>query len=463
VILEIFEELKENGSIIKKKEILSKNKDNKTFVDVLHLALSPRIKYYIKKIPNYTPTGELTLDDVLPNLKEFYTRSKTGNEAVDYLETLLSSLSERDAQVLIKIIEKDLKCGTNASLINAIIPKLIEETPYMGASGYNLKNLERMLKLGGVYSEIKMDGQYANGIIKDDVVFESRQGNVTYLDGIFDSLAILSKEYGDMVLNGELIMNGYDRYTSNGMISSLVSTMTKKASGKDVTKEYYGFHNTNGISIGEALDKIVYVIWDVIPYETYLDGQGTVGRAERLTATKNIVEFLKNKGVNNVRIIEYKLCSTKEEVFEHFQELLSEGQEGTIVKEASGTWKDGKPKSQMKFKLELDLDLLVTGLNEGSKNTKFEGKYSSLQVETACGQLVTNPAGINEAMIDYITENSSEMLGKIVMVTCSGLSKDRQGNYSLLHPRFKGFRDDKITVDSLEDCIRKEQEKKGLL
>jgi hypothetical protein len=41
-------------------------------------------------------------------------------------------------------------------------------------------------------------------------------------------------------------------------------------------------------------------------------------------------------------------------------------------------------------------------------------------------------------------------MGKIVVVKCSGISKDREGNYALLHPVFKEIRDDKTEADSLD-------------
>jgi hypothetical protein len=41
-------------------------------------------------------------------------------------------------------------------------------------------------------------------------------------------------------------------------------------------------------------------------------------------------------------------------------------------------------------------------------------------------------------------------MGKIVKVKCNGLSKDKDGNYSLLYPAFMEIRDDKTEADSLE-------------
>jgi len=56
--------------------------------------------------------------------------------------------------------------------------------------------------------------------------------------------------------------------------------------------------------------------------------------------------------------------------------------------------------------------------------------------------------------MDYITNNQDELMGKIVEIKCSGLSQDSEGNYSVLHPVYKMFRDDKETANTLEECIQ---------
>lgn len=460
MILRIFEELANNSSINKKKEILKSYKDNNTFKEVLIQALSPRIKFYIKKIPEFNPSGSLTIEEILPKLSKFSSREKTGNDAITYLQNLLNETNFRDAQVLIKIIEKDLKCGVNSSLVNATLGNIIPETPYMGASGYNIKNLDKMLAKGKIFSEVKMDGQYANCIVRNgEVYLESRGGNPTVLGNIFNSLSLINE---DIVLNGELIIQGVDRYTSNGMINSIVTTFKKMNEGKSVSKEIQNFESRHKVRFDDVIDDIRYIVWDIIYYDSYINGSETSPRYERLEKVKKICSFLNSKGVSLIKPIEYRLCETKEEVFSHFRELLYKNQEGTIVKEYSAPWEDGKPKTQMKFKLEMDLELIVTGFNEGTKGTKFEGKYSSIRVETSDGLLVTNPAGINEETVDFITENFESINGSLVTIRCSGLSKDSTGKYSLLHPRFVCFRDDKINADSLEEAIKKEKSIKGL-
>ena len=52
-IKEIFDEIANESSTNEKMNILSKYKDNELLIQVLYLANSKRIKFYIKQIPEY--------------------------------------------------------------------------------------------------------------------------------------------------------------------------------------------------------------------------------------------------------------------------------------------------------------------------------------------------------------------------------------------------------------------------
>jgi DNA ligase-1 len=179
---------------------------------------------------------------------------------------------------------------------------------------------------------------------------------------------------------------------------------------------------------------------------------------------KNLSETLSTIKNDNamVSIIENREVNTFEEAMEHFKEMLGRNEEGTILKAQTGEWKDGKPTWQIKLKLELTLDLVITGFNYGTKGTKNENVVSSLNAETSCGLLKTRPQGLKEDLMKEITENQDVLLGTIIEVKCSGLSFDNTGAYSLLYPAFKHFRDDKSVANSLEECIEIQNAALGL-
>ena len=108
------------------------------------------------------------------------------------------------------------------------------------------------------------------------------------------------------------------------------------------------------------------------------------------------------------------------------------------------------------------MDMRIIGFNYGTKGSKNEFLISSLQCESDCGIVKTDPAGLTEERMNYITENQDKIMGTIVEVQCSGLSQNSSGDWSTLHPRFMELRDDKDTCDDLASMQEIEDMAKGL-
>jgi DNA ligase-1 len=384
-------------------------------------------------------------------LLEIANRDVTGQNAIDRLTIWLGSVSADDAYIIERIIDKDCKIGMGTTFINKVFKGLIEETPYMGAVSFDEKKARKIFEKGGKgISQVKMDGRYCNAIIRGgEVEMESRQGEPTIVTGakFVEELAQLE----DCVLNGELTMDGIPRYESNGIIASIIDICGKKDSrtDKENEKKLAAFTEKHG-DFDEALSKIRYTVWDRITIDEHFDAKSTVPYSKR---TIELNKALKAIDVTHVSIVEGIVVNTYEEAMNHFQEILARGEEGTILKAYNGEWKDGKPTHQIKMKLELTLDLVITGFNYGTKGTKNENVISSFNAETSCGKLKTRPQGLKEDLMIEITDNQDKLLGTIIEVKCSGLSFDHTGAYSLLYPAFKHFRDDKSEPNSLDECI----------
>lgn len=461
MIKKIFDEISAEGGSNKKMDILRSYKDNKLLERALYQANSKRVKFYVKQIPAYAPAEvpSLDLQVAIDELELLSERKLTGHAAIEHLTRVLSNVNADDAYIIERIIEKDCKIGMGTSNINKVFLGLIEDTPYMGAKAYDIDLVRSILTImnesDGAVSQIKMDGRYCNAIIRSgDVDLESRQGEATLLEGakFVEELKTLS----DQVLNGELTMDGISRYESNGIIASLVSIGKKKQLGEDISKEMAKI-KAKHMGYQEALDKIVFTVWDRITVDEYFDFKSSTAYKHRLSFLESMLHVV---NLSQVRMVVSKNVHTIDEAMKHFHEALEQGLEGTILKNINGTWRDGKPNWQVKFKLEMDVDLKIVGFNYGSgKNEKV---ISSLNAESSCGKVFTRPTGINEKMMQHITDNQDKLLGTIVEVKCCGLSQDSSGNYALLHPVFKSLRDDKATYDSLEAIISIENMVKGL-
>lgn len=461
---EIIELLRATSSLNDKRTILGTNKENKLFQRVLTYALDPRITFGIKKIPNYDYIAyDLTLDEAITELDKLVNREYTGKKATLFLQGILETVEDEVAEVIKWIIAKDFKAGFGVSLINdEMAPFSVYEVPYMGATSYSPKRVKDIMKKGDAFSEVKMDGRYLNCVVREgDVFMESRGGKPNPLMGCLeDEARTLAHHMGylEVVFNGELMLKGEkDRYKANGIISSFVSMSQKLYDGSDISKEIAKFEKQYGMSLNEVKERITLVCWDYIPYENYLEKTWTRPRFERLSHLVLALEETKT-----FEIVEYEVVQTEAHAIEHFQKMLARGEEGTILKAWDGIWEDKKPTYQCKMKVEMNVDLRITGFNYGTPGTKNEHVISSLNVESTCGKLTTSPGGIKEDMMKYITENMDSLLGSIVEVKSCGISQNSEGEYALLHPAFIKLRDDKDTGDDLTSILEIDAMAKGL-
>lgn len=209
IIKQIFDEIAAESGNNAKVDILRKYSDNELLKKVLYMANSKRVKFYIKRIPEYTtqifePSRDLNWG--LNFLGSISNREVSGNEALTLLVNVLSNLQPEDAHIIERIIEKDCKIGMGTTFMNKVFKGLIEDTPYMGAVSFDEKKARKIFENGGKgISQIKMDGRYCNAVIRSgEVEMESRQGEPTILTGAKFLGELTSFE--DCVLNGELTM-----------------------------------------------------------------------------------------------------------------------------------------------------------------------------------------------------------------------------------------------------------------
>ena len=464
-IYNILEEIGKESSELRKVEILRKYQDNEILKRVIYLTLSPRIKFHIKQIPEYTPLlnenhQKYTLKESIKMLSYIIERKVTGNEAINYLIDILQGLIIPDALTIETIIEKKLDIGLSTININKVFPKLIETTPYMGALPFKPELVKKMFNNGKqVRSDVKMDGEYVNAIIDEngEITIETRSGEKLDFYYIPKFIEELEKFPKGTVLNGELTIGGINRSKSNGIIRSLSVLGKKQREGINVDREIKNFIKEQPIHYTESFNRITYTVWDIITLQEYNNGLSNTINFQRLLTLKGLI---KQNIFTNIKLINYKCVNSYEEAIAHFNESLNNGEEGTILKDLESSWRDGKFNTQIKLKLEFMCEMKIIGFNYGTgKNSEV---ISSFNVMSEDGLVDAKPTGLTEKMMEYVTKNQQELLGKIISVKCNGLTQDQEGNYGLLHPQFKGIRDDKLAADTLQEIVDIELMVKGL-
>jgi len=445
MVSEILTDLESDNSRLFKENVLTVNKDNEQLKRVLKAALDPYTQYYQRKIPKYSrkedqPTK--SLDWALDGLKTLTSREYTGNAAIEQLQKILSVLTEENAEVIKRVVTKDLKCGVSIATVNKIFgKKFIETYPCMLASAFNQKAFESIKYPALV--QTKMDGMRANIIIDSEGIVDvrSRNGKQISLDSHFDefvknifykspTLENLDTFHG-AVLDGELLVLDendlyiLDRKTGNGILNKAVK----------------------GTITPEETKRVRFACWDLIPLEDFKAGISPIPYFDRVAVLKERMEQVYNAQENHlISILQTETVGSYAECEEIFNEALAEGEEGVIVKNGDSPWEDKRSKYQVKMKAELEADLLVEGVVEGTG--KYEGLVGSLVCTTKDGNLKVNVgSGLSD---EQRKKDPDEYIGKIISVKYNEKIKDKNSDYwSLFLPIFQELRLDKTVADNL--------------
>lgn len=420
-------DVSKNASRNFKIEQLQANSDNEILREVIRLALDPFTQFYQRKIPKYEQVYKTTfgLEWAMEELYKLSSRELTGNKAIEHLTYVLSSLTEDNAKVIERIIDKSLDCGIHTSTANAVWPGLIKEYPVMLCSGYEQKLVDKITF--PAYVQLKMDGMRFNAIVRDGKVeFRSRNGKELNLLGNLEQEFIKLAGSVDCVFDGELLVIAdgkiVDRQTGNGILSKA---------------------NKGTISAKEAA-LVNATVWDVIPFAYFSDGHCPVPYSTRFAKLQAF--DLPEK----IHLVEHIVVDTLDAANIIFEEYLSKGQEGIILKDPKGIWEDKRAKHQIKFKGELECDLKIVDVEDGTG--KYVGMLGALVCESSDGIVKVNVgSGFNDVQRKSLTKK--DLLGKIVAVKYNARIKNKLGDESLFLPIFIEVREDKNIADS-NDVIK---------
>lgn len=454
-------QLRDISGDIAKKKFLNDNKNDREFVECLKFLLDDLVITNISskkydKILNLEPTQQIN------NVFELmdYLRTSSGKDIdIVNIKNFINQFTGDEKEILEGLVCKNYVVDFGTKFFNQVMKKDgIVKSPYMGCQPFSEKKVRKLFEENiTLCSQVKNDGQFLNSIVtKNKVNFTARSGLVQYINGkLEEELTSMRKLANfDFVLTGELLVDGYDRQTANGLIRSLISSNKKILDGD--LGEAEKFQKKYEISIEDIESKLRLVVWDIVNYNGFLKGIDFTTYFDRLGLLEYIIAESES---NMVRVTEYKIVGSYKEAIQHFKELLARGEEGSVIKTLNDEWKDGKPSYMIKMKLEMEIDLKIVGFNPGKPKTKYEHTLGSLQVQSEDGLLFTNMSGISDETRDEIWSNKENYFNKIVVVKCNGVSTNREGGTSLLYPNYIEIRDDKINANTLPEILEIEKMK----
>jgi len=475
-IYEILEELNlENGSNYKLKT-LKKYSDNELLKRVMKMTYD-RVNYTfgitMKNVHAGSAENTISLQEALDGLDKLNAREYTGNAAIGFLENLLENVSETNAIVLRLIVGRDLKINLGRTSINKVWKNLIPKPCYCRCDIYKEKTAKNINFPAIV--QLKADGTYRESL-KDDknVKFTSRSGEPYNYKNLEDSLSSISDKFNGYFV-GELTVKCDDKILERIIPSILKEDIKNGTNNAETIQKHYREKTELGKEyilprgIGNGLinsddvpyDNLIYDLWDFVNVEDYAlaslkDRKNTpkVPYKERFSLLQEAVKELKDNGIDNIRVIEYKLVENLKEVSDFASEKMKDGLEGAILKDWEMLFKDGTSKQQLKMKISFELDVRITGFIEGTKGTKREETFGSVEYSTDDGMIKGSVSGFSDDQLKDFNSRREELIGVVFTLEGNDLTKGR-GNvhYAVSHPRFIELRTDKDSTDDLERAL----------
>lgn len=441
-VFRAIEAIAATSSKIEKEALVKQVGSLPIFMRIVRAAYDPFKNYFIavapKKRDGLAP-GSNTLDEeqFWTLLDKLSSRELSGTAARDAVQNAVDLLDAPSSELFRRIIAKDLRAGFTDGTINRVFPGTFQEFPYMRCSLKPKSNMAKWDWSLGMISQEKADGMFANvNRAGDTVSIHSRQGSA-FPRGCMPELEADLVRFleADTQTHGELVVfqeNGPDqdwslcaREIGNGILNSLLS----------------------GGSL-EPGQHVRYMAWDQIP----LDAVKPKGKFETPYKQRLVKLLTQVRGGSQVSVIPTRVVKSQAEAMAHYKELLTMGREGTVVKHPDTIWKDGTSKDQVKFKLEVDVELKITGFIPGTPGTKTEATFGSLMCGTECGQLEVGVAGLTDAMRQTMHNDRERFLQKVVTVRANSIMAPTtpDGLHSLFLPRLIEVREDKTEADCLQ-------------
>lgn len=499
MILSILNELASTLKTSEKEAILKRNANNLLLKEIFRITYTKQIMFYVRKFPEilYNDMNPRDLAWAVDALGVLSRREKTGNDAKEYLRRVVSSVNENDREVLRRIINRDLECGAGTTLPNRVWKKLIPEQPQCLATPFSEKALKRIRF--PAYSQLKADGaRCMSDLLEDQIRKATRAGNeYTGLVDLDKDLKKIREYLGyDVVLDGELIYVPTEKAViepASGIpfslagfmddddddISGLVADVRRETTENETLEEAKreegnGIVNKSlkGTISDEEQHNIVYVVWDIIPYEVYYgDAPSVQPYCDRLSILDGA---LAGSGVSCVKLIPSRVVYNIAEAKLDYNNYRNDGKEGSILKNTDFVWKDSRVADQVKLKNKTPIELRIIDVYA---HTKEPHKVGGFVVEDLSGEARTNTGsgltdtdyrydedGITRVYIpleergeldrEYIMANKDDYIGAIVEMEVDGLQKSKtrkkgEPEYSFFLPIIKKIRRDKTEPDDI--------------
>lgn len=408
-----------------KQEVLQKYKDDEVIQKYLKIAFDPFVVYGLSTKKLYKPvTCTAYPADSIFDLFYWLEKHNTGTDAAikmcqETLAALAFQAPPSVAELLEKLICKDLSIGVDAKSINAAMPGLIPTFNVQLANRY----FDNPDLVEGKYFAIteKIDGGRIIAIKDNGLVsFYTRAGQK------YEGLVDLEKEMLETYPNGTVLDGEITILNNKGVKSKDAYKAAMKVCRKDGPKTGLKMICFDAMHIDEW--KAQKSEHDYIERRMLLDG---------LSSAHPHTYF-------EVLPILYKGTDTSK-IIELLDEMVAQGSEGIMVNLCNAKYEFKRTNALLKCKKFSDADLEIIGFEEGTG--RLTGTLGAILVRYKKGNVVKVGSGFTDEMRAEIWADTSKYLGQICTVKYFEETTNKEGGISLRFPTFVSIRTDKFEAD----------------
>jgi DNA ligase-1 len=267
-------------------------------------------------------------------------------------------------------------------------------------------------------------------------------------------------------------MNGFQFYTrafnelDKAKLSGIESDLIKVLHNSETTHDVFfdgELTDLNRKSVsgkvtqilkGTASDDIdkgfIFNVFDVEKSEVLESGKGSTHYLKRRQDLESLLGFLPQD--SSIKLARQWVADTMEEVHGIYDQIISLGGEGVILKCSDHVYECKRSRNWVKLKQIQDCDLEIVGWYPGEG--KREGYIGGLICTDASRTLeVRIGSGFTDADLKSLSQNADDLIGRITAVQYNETITDKFGGRSLFLPRFIEIRSDKNLPDDMSSMF----------
>jgi len=346
------------------------------------------------------------------HLQRLSKRVIVGNEARAQTEALLNQCHPKTQHILVRDLQKNLKCGIGAELINAAFdPGTIEPIPIFNVQLANTYDPTKSYSMKQMYVSEKLDGIRCCVFASNPNELVSRSGKPIYpLPHISDAVDRFFKSNPDVeFVDGELYIHGKARREINAIVSRQYDCPEKQ----------------------------------FIQYCLFACGPNFKKTHEMLSALEPLPSVRTDMSL--CRVNNFIINLEPNVVTDWAKCMMTRGYEGVVLRDIDVPYSWKRDNHLLKYKLFKECTMRVTGWCMGNKDTRNEHTFGGIHCEGMVDDhlvRVTVRAFSDDDRAELLRLGDA-LVGRYVDIKYQDISVDAAtGEYSMSFASFIDWRDD---------------------